>query len=131
MGKEQAHLEPLIIACQSPMEGLWNTLWFADLILQVRAKRRSTLEHAPTGTENPHTDKLILMSEWCACPFPMVCVGLSKNTFFERSIRRFANLRKLLRTYKKACLSGFVLTVTESLFCSVRSHVNTYTLKLE
>ncbi|GBN09878.1 hypothetical protein AVEN_31847-1 [Araneus ventricosus] len=36
MGKKQTHIEPLTIACQSPM--LWNTSWFADLTLLVRRR---------------------------------------------------------------------------------------------
>ncbi|GBO20621.1 hypothetical protein AVEN_38315-1 [Araneus ventricosus] len=36
MEKERTHLEPSIVACQSPMEGLWNMPWFPDSKLQVR-----------------------------------------------------------------------------------------------
>ncbi|GBM54581.1 hypothetical protein AVEN_123907-1 [Araneus ventricosus] len=38
MGKEQTHLEPFIIACQSPIEGIWNKPWFADLTYQDRRR---------------------------------------------------------------------------------------------
>ncbi|GBM46657.1 hypothetical protein AVEN_274154-1 [Araneus ventricosus] len=55
MGNEQTHLEPLIIACQSLIEGmcasletLWNTPWFAFSTIQVRRRF--------TGNEELHSN---------------------------------------------------------------------------
>ncbi|GBO27027.1 hypothetical protein AVEN_63267-1 [Araneus ventricosus] len=53
MEKERTHLEPSIIACQSPMEGLWHMSWFPDSKLQVRWRFAGNANTSQSGLPIP------------------------------------------------------------------------------